>query len=476
MINIMKFRYLPLLLTASLALPFVACDDDDFEDPEFITASSVSADGTLDLKVGDTKNINVTITPAEATARGINWVSSDKSIATVNGSGAVSAVKVGTATITGTTAEGKTVTCKVTVSPATIVFSLNDKPLFEKDKDDNTHIYHKNSTVVKELCFEINELTPIDDFAYFKTLADITETDYISMIEDKTKYFAGWSTSFDGEPIASTFKKKYGEIEVEMFYEACKQDTLFAVWKSREIVDYGFSDGVQWSSINLGAKGLQDLGNKYAWGEKSTKDNYNWDNYAWGTLGALFKYNDDPSLGAWKWKLPNGKDSISDQGYTDKDQLTELTTDDDPAFAKGYNWRTPTVSQFNELFGSPDKCVYQRETNFNFYGVAGWVIYKKDAGKGDDVSKYLRNDVYETEMKDGKEVTKEVDGKPVIKTAHDPWIFVPDGTYWTIDYASPDFNYAASYVVGANSVDNPGDGEKAAFRCEGYSVRAVLNK
>ncbi len=65
---------------------------------------------------GETEQLTATVLPDNATNKAVTWKSSDKTIATVDDKGLVTAVKEGTATITVTTTDGnKTATCKVTV-------------------------------------------------------------------------------------------------------------------------------------------------------------------------------------------------------------------------------------------------------------------------------------------------------------------------------------------------------------------------
>ena len=82
-----------------------------------IPVTGVSLDKTaLAMTIGDADvQLNVTVTPADATNADVDWESSDLSVATVDGAGIVHAVADGTATITAK-AGGKSATCTVTVS------------------------------------------------------------------------------------------------------------------------------------------------------------------------------------------------------------------------------------------------------------------------------------------------------------------------------------------------------------------------
>lgn len=68
---------------------------------------------SMDLTVDDSQQLTATTTPAGAQ---VTWKPSDSSIATVDSSGKVTAIKEGTCTITATTTDGLTATCTVTVA------------------------------------------------------------------------------------------------------------------------------------------------------------------------------------------------------------------------------------------------------------------------------------------------------------------------------------------------------------------------
>ena len=83
--------------------------------------TGVSLDKTnLNLNPGKGGTLTATITPGNATNQNVTWKSSDTKVATVD-NGLVTAVGLGTTTITVTTADGgKTATCEVTVTTATV--------------------------------------------------------------------------------------------------------------------------------------------------------------------------------------------------------------------------------------------------------------------------------------------------------------------------------------------------------------------
>ena len=90
-------------------------------DPELsdVPVESVAVDpDKTTVKVGECKQLNVTISPENASDQTVTWTSSDQSIVTVDENGKITGVKPGTAAITVTTANGLTATCTVTVTAA----------------------------------------------------------------------------------------------------------------------------------------------------------------------------------------------------------------------------------------------------------------------------------------------------------------------------------------------------------------------
>ncbi len=90
-----------------------------------VTADTVNVTGvtlnksTTSLTVGAKETLVASVVPANATNKTVSWSSSNASIATVGSTGEITAVAVGNANITATTADGgKTAVCAVTVTAA----------------------------------------------------------------------------------------------------------------------------------------------------------------------------------------------------------------------------------------------------------------------------------------------------------------------------------------------------------------------
>ncbi len=100
----------------------------------YIPVTGVSLNqANAEMLVGETLQLQVKLTPSNATEKDVMWGTSKQSVATVSATGLVTAVGEGTAIITVTAGYGKTATCNVTViKPRVEVQSVT------LDKDDIT--------------------------------------------------------------------------------------------------------------------------------------------------------------------------------------------------------------------------------------------------------------------------------------------------------------------------------------------------
>ncbi len=106
-----------------------------------------------------------------------------------------------------------------------------------------------------------------------------------------------------------------------------------------EWVNLGLPSGTLWATCNVGATNPEDYGDFFAWGETTTKETYNWDNYRY-----CYNYNGVFYITKYCYS-PN-------MGYPEHftDSLGILEASDDAATANwGSGWRTPTLRDFEEL-------------------------------------------------------------------------------------------------------------------------------
>lgn len=90
--------------------------------PPVIHVTGITLDeNSINQVKGETKQLEAYVVPTNATNKAVNWSSSDTSIATVDDTGLVTCVEVGTATITAKTVDGGyDATCSVKVIPAIV--------------------------------------------------------------------------------------------------------------------------------------------------------------------------------------------------------------------------------------------------------------------------------------------------------------------------------------------------------------------
>ena len=114
----MKKKLFLFTTMLSLAILFTQCKKDDPVDLAGITLSKTSV--TLKPEVSDT--LKVTFFPENASNKELTWTSSNAAVATVDNTGKIKAVSVGSSTITATSMQTNTIkaTCDVTVSWATL--------------------------------------------------------------------------------------------------------------------------------------------------------------------------------------------------------------------------------------------------------------------------------------------------------------------------------------------------------------------
>lgn len=188
-------------------------------------------------------------------------------------------------------------------------------------------------------------------------------------------------------------------------------------------VDLGLPSGTLWADRNIGATSPEDYGDYYAWGETTTKSNYDWSNYKHG----------------------NGSTYDVSKKYNKSDGRTTLERIDDVACQKwGNGWCMPTHAQFQEL---KDNCT--------------WTWTSRNGKKG-----------FEITGQNGKTIFLPAAGwrcclEHIGVNAH--------GYYWSSSYtiSSSSLIYAFGLNFLYGNFGNDVDADHNSYRSYGYSVRPV---
>jgi len=122
-----------------------------------------------------------------------------------------------------------------------------------------------------------------------------------------------------------------------------------------QAVDLGLS--VKWADRNLGANSPADVGDFYAWGEITPKDDYSWDNYKEMIGKGMYGPYKESHFRSSIRRIDASRDAVT--------------------FKHGYPWRIPTSAEFQELINN---CRWEyigesQTRGYRIYGRNGNSIY-----------------------------------------------------------------------------------------------------
>lgn len=166
----------------------------------YVPVKSVSIkQKNLTLEVGNSKRIEVSITPENATNKKMTWKSDNPSVATVNENGSIKAVYGGTCTVTGTTEDGS----NKSVSVSVFVPSMSCRT------DEVNLVIGKVSTITVELYTKNKNAIIVDDKNASNNIND-KKIDGNNLIIKAIPWLAGQSTLTVTDPNSpkSTIKVK----------------------------------------------------------------------------------------------------------------------------------------------------------------------------------------------------------------------------------------------------------------------------
>ena len=140
---------------------------------------------SITIVAGDTLELIATVSPSNATDKGVKWKSSDIKIATVDANGKVKAIKAGSAVITVTTNDGgKTAQCKVKVLNPVIYVAVAQNTIYLKKgtsaKPGAAAVTSDGSKAALTWKSDAPDIVSVDKYGTVKALksgkADITAT------------------------------------------------------------------------------------------------------------------------------------------------------------------------------------------------------------------------------------------------------------------------------------------------------------
>ncbi|MBR5983080.1 MAG: carboxypeptidase regulatory-like domain-containing protein [Bacteroidales bacterium] len=194
-------------------------------------------------------------------------------------------------------------------------------------------------------------------FVYGTSRSNLTDT---VQSEDRTNEFSYGITGLTNG--TTYYYRAYATNSDYTSYSEIKSfSTLNGQLGDHYYVNLGLPSGTMWASTNIGATTTEELGTEYAWGETTSKDNYEWDNYNYcnGAYNSLTKYCNNSEYG-------NG-------GFTDS--LTTLEANDDAAVVNwGEEWIMPSQADIQELI---DNC---NTTWITINGIRGMLVTSNSNG------------------------------------------------------------------------------------------------
>jgi len=147
---------------------------------EHVTGVTLNSNELI-LSPGDTSTLKVTVSPDDATNKKVIWKSSNPTVATVNSSGLVKAIKYGETIITVTTKDGNyTAKCNIIVKESEFIVVSFDPGLVistEKLKDFNEYYSQLNFDINQDLIDDImikavNQSLDINTYLFFYSLTE----------------------------------------------------------------------------------------------------------------------------------------------------------------------------------------------------------------------------------------------------------------------------------------------------------------
>ncbi len=194
-------------------------------------------------------------------------------------------------------------------------------------------VIEDTSYTLQDLCEKGFDQGVLDALALLTHNKNVPYMDYVTKIKDndiaRTVKLADLQHNSDltrMDEITETALKRVEKYKaaMQLLTESTCKTSVKGNSNWHEFVDLGLS--VKWATMNIGAEKISDHGGYFAWGERSSKDDYTWSAYKHGSSA----------------------DDLTKYSFTDN--ILRLKPEDDAAAVNwGGAWRMPTSSEWEEL-------------------------------------------------------------------------------------------------------------------------------
>lgn len=220
-----------------------------------VSVTGVKLDnGKLELKAGETAQLTATVEPSDASDKSLEWTSSDAKIATVDASGKVAAVGVGSATITVKTKDGgKTATCAVTVAPVAVEGVTVDPAKSE--------VVEGNTVQLKATVSPADAAQDVEWTSSDSDIATVDKNGLVTTIKPGTVYIVVRSKAYTDKQASCEVIVKQDDKLKGIAFDASEIQLETGQSRALKVVftpDYAANKNVSWSSSDPSIASVQD--------------------------------------------------------------------------------------------------------------------------------------------------------------------------------------------------------------------------
>ena len=220
-----------------------------------VSVTGVKLDnGKLELKAGETAQLTATVEPSDASDKSLEWTSSDAKIATVDASGKVTAVGVGSATITVKTKDGgKTATCAVTVAPVAVEGVTVDPAKSE--------VVEGNTVQLKATVSPADAAQEVEWTSSDSDIATVDKNGLVTTIKPGTVYIVVRSKAYTDKQASCEVIVKQDDKLKSIAFDASEVQLETGQSRTLKVVftpDYAANKNVSWSSSDPSIASVKD--------------------------------------------------------------------------------------------------------------------------------------------------------------------------------------------------------------------------